>query len=201
MPHRMKKNRRQQKTESGSFRVIGGQHRSRRLQFPVLDSLRPTTDRVKETVFNWLSFNIEDASVLDLFAGSGALGIEAASRGAKMVQFVELNPQAAEALRGNCDLLGLAADVTRADAFQWLATYEGMPFDVVFLDPPFRKGVLDNLLQELNISKAISAGTRVYIEQEQEAKSAEIPINWKQLKEKTAGQVSYRMFEVAGVSE
>ena len=116
-----------QKIDAGSYRIIGGQWRSRRVNFPVIEGLRPTTDRVRETLFNWLSFFVDGASVLDVFSGSGALGFEALSRGASSLVAIEKNAQAAEALKQNLALLQGAPEssshtyVQHTDALLYLA--------------------------------------------------------------------------------
>lgn len=201
MPARIKKNHKTEKKGKGSFRIIAGEHRGRRLSFPEVDGLRPTTDRVRETVFNWLSWQIEDARVLDLFAGSGALGLEAASRGAKYVQFVELSQPAVSQLGEHRTMLKINAQVTQADALMWLAQSQEAPFDVVFLDPPFRKKLLESVIQKLVNSSVLSAGTLIYLEKEKELSELALPANWRQRKEKVAGQLCYGLYEVLGDKE
>lgn len=203
MPGRVKKNRKQQKNQEGSFRIIGGEHRSRRLNFPELDGLRPTTDRVRETVFNWLQNYIPGARVLDLFAGSGALGFEAASRGAKEVQFVELSPVAYRALCRNTEALNLPAKIVNDDALSYVKGLESdaHSFDIIFLDPPFRKGLLADVLTALESSTVLAPDCLIYIETESEltasGSSSGIPSSWIELKAKKAGQVSYRLFRAS----
>ncbi len=198
MPGRVKKNRKPQKNQEGSFRIIGGDHRSRRLSFPDVEGLRPTTDRVRETVFNWLQHSLHGARVLDLFAGSGALGFEAASRGAASVQFVELSPSAFRALSENSKLLNLKAEIANEDALSFLAKQRSEPsgFDIIFLDPPFRKGILAEALALLDSSELLNRDALVYIETESELAALPIPQSWQELKAKKAGQVSYRLFRV-----
>ena len=116
------------------------------ITFPPEAGLRPTADRVRETLFNWLGQTLEAKTCLDLFAGSGALGFEACSRGAKRVTLVERNPKVVAALRENAARLGAAqADIQRADGMEWLRAEAGV-YDVIFLDPPFQAGLLDKLL-------------------------------------------------------
>jgi 16S rRNA (guanine966-N2)-methyltransferase len=147
-----------------TLRIIGGRWRGRKLHFPPAPGLRPTPDRVRETLFNWLAPTIRGARCLDLFAGSGALGFEALSRGAADVVFVERDPAVARHLE---TVLGELAPgegrVLRADASSWLA---GPPeaFDVVFLDPPFEAEVLPALLERLVAGGWLAAGARVYVE-------------------------------------
>jgi len=197
MPPRAKKNSKPQKNKDGQFRIIGGEHGSRKLSFPDVEGLRPTTDRVRETVFNWLQHDLPGARVLDLFAGSGALGFEAASRGAGFVQFIELNAKAVSALRSNCALLGVAAEVEANDALRFIDQFNSelvKPFDLVFIDPPFRKDIVDKVLPALQQNGLLKAGAKVYLETETELNTVAIPAAWKELKSKTAGQVRYCLF-------
>lgn len=204
--------------ETGSFRIIAGQWRSRRLSFPAIEGLRPTTDRVRETVFNWLNAEIQGAHVLDVFSGSGALGLEALSRGATSLLAIEKDKQAAKALQTNIDTLlsgsqdPKAVSVQHADALTFLASLKANAsneaiadqnskkdlFDLVFLDPPFRKGILEETLNLLDQHPSILKGALIYIEQEKELPSISIPSGWTRLKEKVAGQVLYQLFRVDG---
>ena len=199
MPGRVKKNRKPQKNQQGSFRIIGGEHRSRRLCFPDVEGLRPTTDRVRETVFNWLQNVIAGARVLDLFSGSGSLGFEAASRGAGEVQFVELNPAAYKSLCQNKELLGVNANIANEDALGFLQkqTEDSKGFDIVFLDPPFRLGLMADVLSLLDRSNVLAPDALVYMETEAELNSLVVPASWQELKAKKAGQVSYRLFQTS----
>ncbi|MFT7373944.1 MAG: 16S rRNA (guanine966-N2)-methyltransferase [Oleiphilaceae bacterium] len=195
------------KNASGSFRVIGGTWGSRRLNFPSIDGLRPTTDRVKETVFNWLASDIAGARVLDLFAGSGSLGFEALSRGAASLTAVERDRSAAQALRDNINLLDKHGDtqteVLQTDALVWLkqGLTKDVSYDLVFLDPPFRQGLLDQCIELLNDNPILQQGALVYLELEQERNDLKTPAHWALLKEKVAGQVSYRLYEVNELSD
>ncbi|MFO1360523.1 16S rRNA (guanine(966)-N(2))-methyltransferase RsmD [Plasticicumulans sp.] len=183
---------------SNLLRVLGGRFRGRRLAFPDAPGLRPTPDRVRETLFNWLMPVIDGARCLDLFAGSGALGIEALSRGARLVQFVEREPAVARALAANLALLGAgdtAALATR-DALAWLDG-PAQPFDVVFLDPPFHHGLLPAVCERL-AAGWLAPQARVYLESESESGSGQggadaLPPGWTLLRERTAGQVRYRL--------
>lgn len=131
---------------SNKIRIIGGEWRSRILTFPPEAGLRPTTDRVRETLFNWLGQTLEGKTCLDLFAGSGALGFEACSRGAQRVTLIEYNPKVVAALRDNAAKLGAdQAEVLCRDGLAWLRAEAGV-YDVIFLDPPFQAGLLDKLL-------------------------------------------------------
>jgi 16S rRNA (guanine966-N2)-methyltransferase len=195
------------KTAVGSFRIIGGTWRSRRLSFPSIEGLRPTTDRVKETVFNWLASKIDGARALDLFAGSGSLGFEALSRGAASLTAIERDRSAAKALRDNIILLdqqdSTHTEIIQADAIEWLKrrSAKDTAFDVIFLDPPFRQGLLDECIELLSDSPILQKGTWVYLELEQERDDLQTPVHWVLLKEKVAGQVSYRLYEVNELSD
>ncbi len=179
------------KAQTQQLRIIGGQWRSRRLRFPALDGLRPTLDRVRETLFNWLQFDIEGARVLDAFAGSGALGFEALSRGAKEVIFLEKHPSAALQLKDNLKLLDARnAQVWAGDALLWMEQ-NPEPFDLVLLDPPFGKGLLQPALERLTLL----AGALVYIEHEA-GLTPVIPANWQERKSKTTKEFCFRLFEV-----
>ena len=175
------------------LRIIGGRWRGRRLLFPDVEGLRPTPDRVRETLFNWLAPSIEGARCLDLFAGSGALGIEALSRGAAEVVLVERQPRAVRQLRQNLAQLGAAAaQVISADVLVWLGG-PSRPFDVVFLDPPFGTGLLAPVCMALEQKGWLANGARIYLEAARDTPKLELPENWQVVRDKTAGQVSYRL--------
>lgn len=177
---------------TNQLRIIGGVWRSRRLQFPDVEGLRPSTDRVRETLFNWLQPLIEGSRCLDLFAGSGALGLEALSRGAARVEFVDRHPKVISTLRSNLKLLGSEAGiVVKADALNYLQA-DPHPFDIVFLDPPFRQDLLQPCLHLLN-QGWLASGARLYIETELEQGEPELPEGWELLRSKKAGQVAYHL--------
>ncbi|MEX0963137.1 MAG: 16S rRNA (guanine(966)-N(2))-methyltransferase RsmD [Pseudohongiellaceae bacterium] len=186
-----------------SVRIIGGEYRSRKLDFPSLDGLRPTADRTRETLFNWLQDSIQGEVCLDLFAGSGALGFEALSRGASQVYFIEKNRQAADALSRNIERLeSRQGSVYCADAFAWLSRgAQNKPqFGLVFLDPPFKEKLLTNCILELEKAGVMKDGCLVYIELEKLSDKVELPVNWIELKNKQSGSVSYGLSRVT-VSE
>lgn len=200
MTARMKRNRSPEKKRlapqsRGSFRIIGGQYRSRKLDFIEVEGLRPTTDRVRETVFNWLTHHVAGASVLDLFAGSGALGFEALSRGAESATLIELDKTAATMLAENARLLNATVTIVQANALDWLDRTGIDRYDLVFIDPPFRKGLANQALQKLQHDARLKPRTLVYLETEQEWQSDGALSGWQVLKEKTAGQVCYRLLE------
>ncbi|AIR70129.1 16S rRNA (guanine(966)-N(2))-methyltransferase [Dickeya fangzhongdai] len=179
----------------GQIRIIGGQWRGRKLPVPDSPGLRPTTDRVRETLFNWLAPVIAQSRCLDCFAGSGALGLEALSRYAAHATLLEAERNVARQLTQNLSLLSADnAEVVNADTLQWLAKPAPQPYDVVFLDPPFRRGLLDDTLRLLEAGDWLAEEAWIYIETEAENRTLAIPSTWTLHREKTAGQVSYRLY-------
>ena len=179
---------------ANQLRVIAGQWRGRRLEFPDLPGLRPTPDRVRETLFNWLAPVLPGARCLDLFAGSGALGIEALSRGAAEVVFVERQPLAVRALRDN--LMRLKAENARvdaADARAWLLRQPATPFEIALLDPPFGEGWLEPACAALEQQGWLAETAWIYLEAETALGQAPVPARWTIHREKIAGAVSYRL--------
>jgi 16S rRNA (guanine966-N2)-methyltransferase len=184
---------------SDSFvRIIGGEWRSRRLNFPDIEGLRPTPDRVRETLFNWLQSVTPAARCLDLFSGSGALSFEALSRGAAQATLVDASSQACRALQANLNQLKAQnAAVCEADAIAWLESQPrdmAAPFDLVFVDPPFRKGLVKPITELLESRHLLSDQAFIYIEAESELGAPSVPDNWQLHREKQAGQVSYRLY-------
>ncbi|MEO8132984.1 MAG: 16S rRNA (guanine(966)-N(2))-methyltransferase RsmD [Betaproteobacteria bacterium] len=170
------------------MRIIGGRWRRRLLHFPPAADLRPTPDRVRETLFNWLGQNLTGLSVLDLFAGSGSLAFEALSRGAVLAVAVETVEPAVSALRENAALLGATAlEPRRADAVRFLQT-DARGFDVIFLDPPFREQWMDRLWPLL--PARLNAGGWLYVEQGQPVAP---PPEWEVFRQQRAGQVHYHL--------
>jgi 16S rRNA (guanine966-N2)-methyltransferase len=157
------------KGSSNLLRIIGGEWRSRRLKFADAPNLRPTPDRVRETLFNWLQVRLPGAYCLDLFAGSGALSFEALSRGAQQVVMVEKHAAAAAYLRENIQLLQAdGATLVNDDALHYLQR-ETASYDVIFLDPPFRQAFLPKVLTLINERQLLKADGFIYLEQEAEA--------------------------------
>ncbi len=182
------------KAALGSIRIIAGKHRGRKLPVLMAEGLRPTTDRVKETVFNWLMPYIHDANCLDCFAGAGSLGFEALSRGAAQVHLIELNKAAAKQLNSNKQLL--KADnmrVSNANVLDLLKAQAAQSFDIVFIDPPFRQDLVTQTCELLE-NGWLAEQALIYVESESEG-SQQLPSNWQLLKEKVAGQVAYRLYE------
>ena len=185
---------------SGQIRIIGGQWRGRKLPVPESPGLRPTTDRVRETLFNWLAPSIVDAHCLDCFAGSGALGLEALSRYAASTTLLEMERHVAQQLQKN--LATLKAEhgkVVNTNTLTYL-NQSGTPHDVVFVDPPFRKGLLEETLNLLEVNGWLADGALIYVESEVENGLPPVPASWSLHREKIAGQVAYRLYhrEVQG---
>jgi 16S rRNA (guanine966-N2)-methyltransferase len=188
------------KTESNatggrnSVRIIGGGWRGRRVNFPDIPGLRPTPDRVRETLFNWLQHAVAGARCLDLFAGSGALGLEALSRGAREVVFVEQAVAASRVLQEQ--LIRFGADrkgrVVEMGAARYLRA-AAQPFDIVFLDPPFGRDALAEYVPMLDSANWLNVGGLVYLENEKTAGAPELPSHWELLKSKSAGEVGYHL--------
>ncbi len=180
---------------AGEVRIIGGAWRGRKLYFPSSPaSLRPTPDRVRETLFNWLQFEIPGRRCLDLFAGSGALGIEALSRGATAVTLVEHDAVAADAILSS--LQRLDADrgvVQRQDAFAFLAGAVERPFDIVFLDPPYDRHWLERACNALEDRGWLQEAAFVYLEDEASRGPPALPAGWTLLHSNKAGAVGYHL--------
>ena len=184
-----------QNTSSGQVRIISGQWRSRKLPIHDLEGLRPTTDRVRETLFNWLSTDIRGARVLDCFAGSGALSLESLSRYAEFALMFELQKSAANQLTKNLQTLNCTnAKVVNGDSLQLLTKGTDTGFDVVFIDPPFRKGLAKKAIELLMAHNWLNDDALIYLETENDIADIVFPASWQPLKEKKAGQVSYRLF-------
>lgn len=188
-------------SDSSLLRIIGGQWRSRRLEFPDLPGLRPTPDRVRETLFNWLAPILPGVRCLDLFAGSGALGIEALSRGAAEAVFVERHPLAIRALRENlARLKAEGARVEPGEALTWLRQ-PGTPFEIVLLDPPFGQGLLEPVCAALETGGWLAETAWIYLEAEAELPPLALPAHWRRYREKRAGAVAYCLARREGSGE
>ncbi|WP_462177783.1 16S rRNA (guanine(966)-N(2))-methyltransferase RsmD [Pseudoalteromonas gelatinilytica] len=185
------------KSANGFIRIISGQFRGRKLPVKDVQGLRPTTDRIKETVFNWLMQDTRGAAVLDCFAGSGGLGFEALSRFAQRATFFELDKGAATQLKENISTLKLDNAVIKQDnSLSLLANNaQNEQFDLVFVDPPFRQNLAEKSCFLLEENNWLTAQALIYVEVESELNSLDIPDNWMLLKEKTAGQVICRLYQ------
>ena len=175
-------------------RIIGGTLKRRLLRFPLIDGLRPTPDRVRETLFNWLGQDCTGLTCLDLFAGSGALSFEAASRNAARVVAVETAKPALEALRANqANLKAGNLEIIWSDALRFLDT-TSEKFDLVFLDPPFRRELLPQVCELLEQRGWLAPDALIYLEREKEMADLPLPASWQLLKDKQAGQVCYQLY-------
>jgi len=178
---------------AGKVRIIAGKWRSRKLDVIDAADLRPTPDRVRETLFNWLSAYIEGATCLDLFAGSGILGFESLSRGAATVTMVDTNPAVVKLLQTQATKLGAdGADILCADALGWLKA-NSRQFDIVYLDPPFSKKQLGNVMAQLLNCGTLHQGSLVYIESDGEFTDEDPRL--RVLKQSKAGVVHFKLFE------
>lgn len=175
------------------LRIIAGKWRGRKISFPDQEGLRPSPDRVRETLFNWLQADIVGAHCLDLFAGSGALAIEAASRGAKQVSCVELNPEIAASIKKNIALLQAdAISLIQRDAVKFLKTAQSEHrYELVFLDPPFNENLLEESCELLENNAWLADSALIYLESDQALEKYTFPSNWALIKQKKAGQVYY----------
>ena len=195
---------RKQKTRphAGRLRIVAGNWRSRLLDIADVKGLRPTSERIRETLFNWLAPRIVGARCLDLFAGTGALGLEALSRGARSVVFVERSPVAAKQLEKNIDILvgtgSAGADVVRGDALDYLQTSPGKPFNIVFLDPPFAGDMLDETCRLLAQGELLAEDALIYLELPRSQQEPSLPDGWQVKKNKTAGNVRYMLVRTEG---
>ena len=186
------------KSQSGQLRIVAGIWRSRLLQIADVPGLQPTSVRIRETLFNWLAPRIHGAKCLDLCAGTGALGLEALSRGASRVVFVERSAVAVKCLASNISSLKASgAELKNVDALRYLKESAAESFDVVFLDPPFADDLYDELCRLLATEGWLAKDARVYIEMSISQPEVHIPENWRVLKNKTAGKVRYLMAVVS----
>lgn len=175
--------------QTNTLRIIAGEHRGRKLNFVDAPNLRPTPDRMRETLFNWLQPVIYGARCLDLFAGSGALGFEALSRGASDVVFVEKDAKAAQRLDENLQLLSY--DKIKCQQKTAQSFLQGVPtaFDVVFLDPPYQGDMLPEIIMQLDAGW-LAEGARIYLEHDSNQQAPALPEHWRPIKESQAGQAT-----------
>jgi 16S rRNA (guanine966-N2)-methyltransferase len=180
--------------QSRVIRVIGGAMRGRRWRFPDIPDIRPTPDRVRETLFNWLGAQVIGARCLDLFAGSGALGLESLSRGASNVVFVEQHAAIARALgEVIAEWKVQGAEVARTDAFSWLRGAP-RPFDIVFLDPPFSAGLVAPAAALLEERGWLAPNAVIYMECAAREPRPALPAAWQERRAKQAGEVGYHLY-------
>lgn len=183
-------------SKKNQLRIIGGQWRGRKLNIADVDGLRPTGDRIRETLFNWLMSDIVDSHCLDLFAGSGALGLESLSRGAASVTLLEKNRLAANQLEQHCQQLQTnKAVVIKGDSLHWLRdnTLAKHSIDIAFIDPPFAADLWQASIEQLDESSLLAPNALIYIEAPKN-KELVIKPNWKIIKEKISGDICYRLY-------
>lgn len=185
-------------------RIIGGRWRGRRLSFPDVPGLRPSGDRIRETLFNWLQSEIQDAICLDLFAGSGALGFEALSRGASSATLVDKSVQIVQSLKSMQEKLS-AVDarivIGEAPSSALQKKLAGQHFSVVFIDPPFRQGLVATTCEWLSYADFLAPNALIYIEAERELSTLPLPQGWVVLKSKFTGQVGYHLCRCRGSTD
>jgi len=185
---------------TGQIRIIGGQWRGRKLPVLNAEGLRPTTDRNKETLFNWLMPYVNEARCLDVFAGSGGLGLEALSRYASHCDFIELDRQAAAQLERNLALLksneSISARVHQGDALSVLTSINHTPYDIVFVDPPFARELVAPTLTSLEENNIVQSGSVVYLEHESSLITPSLPDRWQIIREKQTSALRYMLIEV-----
>ncbi len=186
---------------TSSVRIIGGALRSRKVSFLARDGLRPTPDRVRETLFNWLQQDIAGSRGLDLFAGTGALGFEALSRGAASLLFVDSDALVCRSIEQNIESLGCnTARVLHADALScWREPALGRGFDIVFLDPPFQSADYAAIARQLTAADVLRCGSKIYIESAQPVSQC-VPESWQEYRSKRAGKVHFALYHYAGTA-
>ena len=184
----MRKSDSAKKITTSSLRIIGGQWKRRILTFIVVDDLRPTPDRVRETLFNWLQFEIQGKRCLDAFAGSGALGVEALSRNAAECVFIEKHAGQAKQLQQTLTDFGKPMPVLVGDTLQ-LLNQQKTPFDVIFLDPPYTLNFWQPVCELLVKQQLIHADSWIYIEADRDWSALDLPTEWQAIKNTRAGSV------------
>lgn len=179
-------------TQTGQLRIIAGKWRSRKIRFPALPGVRPTHNRIRETLFNWLDPYIEGSSCLDLFAGSGALGFEALSRGAAAVTLVDSIAEVIEALDKNSLLLQAEnCEIIQVKIPESQPRFANAPFDIVFLDPPFHQNLIESTVSWMLAGNYLKSTSRIYIEVENGLEPLPIPDDWHVLKHKQTTSLDY----------
>jgi 16S rRNA (guanine966-N2)-methyltransferase len=190
----MAKRQQSDKSRAGRLRIVAGNWRSRLLDIADVEGLRPTSERIRETLFNWLAPHIHGARCLDLYAGTGALGLEALSRGAASAVFVERNPVALQQLHKNIEVLGAeSAEIVSSGALEFLGGAAPTPFNIVFLDPPYAGNLLGETCRLLVERRQLAEDALIYLEDERSRGEPDLPPGWKVVKNKTAGNVRYML--------
>ncbi len=188
------------KSPSSKIRIIGGMWRGRKLSVPHEKGLRPTGDRVRETLFNWIAAYVPEARCLDAFAGTGALGLEALSRGAQRVDFIELESRTASALSHNlATLQETQSDVHCTNFTQWTPK-EQQKYDLIFIDPPFDNNLWDEAISHIIATQILANDALIYVES-RTTTSISIPIGWNIKKQKKLGQIQATVYETTKLNQ
>tara|TARA_R110001583_G_scaffold125319_2_gene276874 strand:- start:8222 stop:8827 length:606 start_codon:yes stop_codon:yes gene_type:complete len=194
--HHTKSNEKSRKPiKDGFIRLISGKWRGKKLPVKDIEGLRPTTDRTKETLFNWLMHDVNNANCLDCFSGSGSLAFEALSRFAHQVTLLEKNRSVAKQLQDNLKTLNIDnAKVIETDSIQYLNQMATQQYNIIFIDPPFNKGLIQPCCEALQANGYLATDALIYIEKEVELTNLILPSTWNLLKEKSTGQVTYQLY-------
>lgn len=189
--------RRNNSKNRGKVRITSGEWKNRNLEVPDIDGLRPTSERVRETLFNWLMPSIHKSVCLDLFAGSGSLGFEALSRGAKHCTFVEKSKLAFSQIKTTrISLNAVNSEVHNCDAIDFLSSVHNHNFNLVFLDPPFSDDYLISSIESIHEYQLVSRGGYIYIEFNKNNDLFDLPDNWSVIRKKIYGNVCFILIEV-----
>lgn len=185
-----------QNKSNNQVRINGGSLRGQKIIFSNTSGLRPTGNRIKETLFNWISQHVQNSNCLDLFSGSGSLGIESVSHGARSVTMIEKDYFAFLAIKNSCSRLNIKnATIIEADAVKWISEESNKTtFDLVFLDPPFMSDLVPVCCEILEKNKLLSSPCYIYVETTKKKKGLCVPENWILLKDKVTGQVAYKLY-------
>ena len=189
--------RRNNSKNRGKVRITSGEWKNRNLEVPDIDGLRPTSERVRETLFNWLMPSIHKSVCLDLFAGSGSLGFEALSRGARHCTFVEKSKLAFRQIKTTRTILNaMNSEVHNCDAIDFLSSVHNHNFNLVFLDPPFSDDYLISSIESIHEYQLVSRGGYIYIEFNKNNDLSDLPDNWSVIRKKIYGNVCFILIEV-----
>lgn len=190
---------RKQRQQTGQLRIIGGQWRGRKLSFVAENGLRPTPDRIRETLFNWLAPDIHGARCADLFAGSGALGLEALSRGAAHCDFIDISSVAIRQVSSHLQALDASARAScHVGTCEYVLETLPEPFDIVFVDPPFSDDLVGPTVQALANNKLLATEALVYVEMAATSEQPLVPDSWHLHREKVGGGVAFRLYTTSG---
>lgn len=194
----MKRGVNKQSSATGAIRIISGQYRGRKLPVVSAQGLRPTTDRLKETLFNWLMPYVSQRQCLDMFAGSGSLGLEALSRYAKWCTFIEMEAQAANNIAHNLQTLNIGPHVAQVQQGDAITLCAKLPqqFDLVFIDPPFHQQLVPRAIDSLLGNNLLAADALIYVESARQDSNYVVPRSWQLLKQKDTSNVASRLYQL-----